>query len=298
MNSQAPKSPQEALNKAIMVITNLRDSLPGKVGKILTCVDEIEQAWENQDLDQFPFNLLYGEIKALANMVASEYDDPDHEIDRRSSAYEQVLNLQHRLRMSIEFIVSSKVYESVERLFHRIDTVLPTKNYAMRDLLSELNTAQISASVRTRLEQAVTKFDHQEYQTVLQECGRAGEALFTLYKEYIVNCGCDGIPSKVGPALEKIRSWLQNSESKDPQGLSLAIRSRIEWLLLYAFEMLHYLRNAASHALEVENNLPKWQSQHRELFTVKPYYARLGLCLTFQIALELQALLEHQDVAI
>ena len=68
----------------MMLIGNLRDSLPGKVGKVLTCMDEIEKSWENQDLGQFPFNLLHGEIKALASLATSEYDDLDQEIDRRS----------------------------------------------------------------------------------------------------------------------------------------------------------------------------------------------------------------------
>lgn len=294
MNPQAPRSPQEALNKAMILIGILRDSLPGKVGKILTCMDEIEKSWDNQDLEQFPFNLLHGEVKALASMVTSEYGDLDHEVDRRSSIYEQVLDLQHRLRMSIEFVVSSRVFESVERQFRRIDAVLPPRNYAMRDLLSELNSARIGPAVRRRLDLASEKFDHQEYQATLQECGQAGEALFALYKEYIAKCGCSGIPTNIGSALARIRKWLEDPESKDSQGACFAPRGRIEWFLLSLFESLHYLRNTASHPLEVESGLPKWQSQRRDLFTEKPDHARLGLCLAFQIALELQALLDYQ----
>lgn len=297
MNPQAPQSPQEALNKAMMLIGNLRDSLPGKVGKVLTCMDEIEKSWENQDLGQFPFNLLHSEVNALASLATSEYDNLDQEIDRRSSIYEQVLNLQHRLRMSIEFVVSSKVFESVERQFRRIDAVLPPRNYALRDLLSELNSSRIGLTIRKRLDAANQKFDRQEYQATLQECGQAGEALFPLFREVLAHCGCSEIPSSIGPSLSHIRAWLANSANRDGQGLCFAPRGRIEWLLLSLFESLHYLRNAVFHPLEVESGLPQWQSQRRELFSEKPDYARLGLCLVLQIAIELQALLDHQEIS-
>lgn len=287
MNPRAPRSPQEALNKAMILIGSLRDSLPGKVGKILTCTDDIQEAWENQDLEQFPFNLLHGEVKALSSMVTSEYDDLEHVVDRRSSIYEQVLDLQHRLRMSIEFVVSSKVFESVEGQLRRIVAVLPPKNYAMRDLLSELDSDRISFAIRKRLDLATQKFDHQEYQAALQECGQAGEALFALYKDLLSQCGCSEIPGNMGSALPRIRAWLADSENKDGQGVCFAPRGRMEWFLLSLFESLHYLRNAASHPLEVESGLPKWQSRHRELFTEKPHHARLGLCLALQIAVEL-----------
>lgn len=297
MNTQAPQSPQEALNKAMILISNLRDSLPGKVGKVLTCMDEIEKCWENQDLGQFPFNLLHSEVKAVASFATSEYDDLDQEIDRRSSIYEQVLNLQHRLCMSIEFVVSSKVFESVERQLRRIDAVLPPKNYALRDLLSELNSGRIGPTIRKRLDVAIQKFDRQEYQAALQECGQAGEALFPLFREVLAHWGCSEIPSSIGPSLSHIRTWLANSVNRDGQGLCFAPRGRIEWLLLSLFESLHYLRNAVSHPLEVESGLPQWQSQRRELFSEKPDYARLGLCLILQIAIELQALLDHQEIS-
>ncbi|RJQ46060.1 MAG: hypothetical protein C4534_03470 [Gaiellales bacterium] len=281
----------------MMLIGNLRDSLPGKAGKILTCTDDIEEAWKNQDLRQFPFNLLHGETKALASMVTSEYDDLDQEIDRRSSIYEQVLNLQHRIRMSIEFVVSSKVFESVERQFRRIDAVLPARNYALHDLLSELNSDRIGLTIRKRLDAANQKFDRQEYQAATQECCQAGEALFALFREVLTRCGCSEIPNSIGPSLSHIRTWLADSANKDGQGFCLAPRGRIEWLLLSLFESLHYLRNAVSHPLEVESGLPKWQSQRRELFSEKPDYARLGLCLALQIAIELQALLDHQEIS-
>ncbi len=60
------------------------------------------------------------------------------------------------------------------------------------------------------------------------------------------------------------------------------------------FESLHYFRNAAAHAPEVEERFSEWQRQRRDLFGVRPEYSRLVLCLTFQVALEMQALLVEQ----
>lgn len=294
MRTDAPRTPQEALSKAMALISSMRDNLPGKAGGILTCMDEITNAWENQDLGQFPFNLLHGEVNALADSVRGEYDDLNQVVDRRSFVYEQVIGLQHRLRMSIEFVVSSKIFESVERRFQRIDEMLPTRNYAMRDLLLELRGAQIGLPIKKRLETAIHRFDRQEYEAALQECGQAGEALFSLYKAYLARFGCGGVPRNMGLAMGRIRRWLEDGEGRDRQGHSLAPRSRLEWFLLSLFESLHYLRNAASHPLEAEKGLPTWQSWRREPFPEKPEYARLGLCLSFQIALELQALLDHE----
>lgn len=289
--------PQEAFHKAAIRISNLRESLPGKVGTILTCLDEIINEWEEKleaDLLQFPFNQLYGQIKALADSVKSEFDDLDQRVDRTSLVYEQVISLYHRFQLSSEFISASKIFEGVERRFQRIDEVLPPKNYAVRELLSELATESIGPAIIKRLETAVHRFDRQEYKAVLQECGQAGEAMFALYKASLSQAGCNEIPSNVGPALDRVRSWLATGENKDKDGLSFARRNRFEWVLLSMFEILHYLRNAASHAPEVEEVLPRWQRRRRESFTEKPEYARLSLCLCFQIALELQVLLDHQ----
>lgn len=297
MNNLAPKTPQEALNKAMILVNNLRENLPGKVGKVLTCMDEIATAWEKQELDQFPFNLLHGEINALAEGIRSEYDDLNQMVDRTSTVYERIIDLQHRLRMSIEFVVSSKIFEGVERRFRRIDQMLPARNYGVRELLSELRAERIGPTIRQRMEAAVQRFDHQEYRVALQESGQAGEALFALYKGHLTQRGCDGISKNTGPALEHIRRWLAESENRDKREYSFSPRGRVEWLLLSMFELLHYLRNAASHALEVEEGLPPWQSQHRALCVEKPEYARLGLCLSFQIALEMQILLDPQGAS-
>jgi hypothetical protein len=243
------KTPQEALLKATGRISNLRSSLPGKVGTILTCLDEIRNDWEGNPklLQQFPLNQLYEQIVALDAAVRSEYDDLEQTVDRRASVYEEILSLYHRFHLSSEFFASSKVLESVERYLERIDTMLPVRNYSVRDLLSELNAHRINPVIKKRLDVALHKFDQQEYQAVLQECGQAGEALFALYKNNLVQCGCNRIPGNMGLALDHIRRWLSENGTEDRQGYSFAPHARIEWFLLSLFESLHYLRNAVSH---------------------------------------------------
>lgn len=296
MTSEVPKTPQEALNKAFILITNLRDNLPCKVGRVLTCMDEIASAWENQELEQFPFNLLHGEVKALGTLIRAGYDDLNQMADRKSSVYDQVISLQHRLRISNEFIVSSKIFEGLEKRFQRIDMVLPVRNYAVRDLLSELDDDYIDSAVKQRLEAAVNCFDRQEYELVLQECGKAGEVLFDLYIDALTECGYSKKQKKMGPALNHVRRWFASGGNIDIEECSLAPSGRIEWFLLHLFEALHFLRNVASHQPKTgeDEKLPRWQRKRRKLFCEKPEYARLSICLGLQIALELQNLLDRQ----
>lgn len=293
--STGPKTPQEALNKAFLLVNRLRDNLPGKAGHVLTCMDEIVAAWENQDLTQFPFNTLQGEVNALKDSAASDYD-LDQQVDRRSSLYEQVVTLEQRVRMSLEFVVSSKIFEGVEQRFRRIDDVLPARNYSVRDLLAHLSSPHIDLPAKHRLERALNLFDRQEYEGVIQECGKFGEAMLTSYRSSLCGYGRDVITNQFGPELEQIRRWLGESKEKDHEGCSLSRRSRIEWFLLHMFEALHYLRNVGAHDLRSEEDLPAWQNHRRRMFGEKSEYARLALCLSFQIAIELQAVLEHQSV--
>lgn len=55
------------------LVRNLRDRLPGKVGLVLTSMDEVESVWEEQDKGQFPFSGLCDEIEALKNTIRGEY---------------------------------------------------------------------------------------------------------------------------------------------------------------------------------------------------------------------------------
>lgn len=281
----------EALSRAVALIQSLRDSLPGKMGRVLVCIDEIREAWREQDLDQFPFKVLGDVVGALEGTARAEYDTPEQEVDRRSRTFDQVVNLDHRLRLSLEFLFTSKVFEGVEQRFKRIDDVLPARNYAVRDLISELKSEYIASPISRRLESAVQHFDRQEYKAALQDCGEAGEALFGIFRRYLSEHGLSVDPKNVGPALEQIRASL-GKDTADAGGYLFRHRSRIEWFLLFMFDTLHYLRNAASHALETEEGPPPWQSRRRGDCVVEPEYTRLGLCLSLQIAVELQALLE------
>lgn len=112
MSAAPPKGQQHALSFARTLIEGLR--FPAKAGKIQVCIDEIEDAWEALDLDQFPINLVYGELVGLGARLRREHDDPDQEIDSTSAVHDEVVALQHRLRMAVEFVVASKVFESVE----------------------------------------------------------------------------------------------------------------------------------------------------------------------------------------
>lgn len=293
--------------------------------------------------------------------------------------------------MSLEFLFSVRIFQSVEKRFRRIDEVLPSRNYSLRDLLSQLRSPRIAATVKRRLGVALDRFDRGEYGYVLQECGETGEVLFASYRQSVGVDGCGGIPSDTRPALEHIRKWLGDGSSTDKQGVPFARRNRIEWFLLSMFEALHYLRNSllsilssarrqlgqhpepspggmvayghgnrhfadgmaiprcsgdakgllrnldsisrgqgprsgvetelqrfqrlttskdgaseliwtvvlrnlSHHAPEVvDGKLPPWQVSRRQDTAEGPDLSRLALSLCFQIALELEALFQHQD---
>jgi hypothetical protein len=277
------------------MITNLRNSFPCRVGKILNCVDEVIEACSKQDREQFPFNLLLGEVDALAGFVRSEYDDLNAEADRRSSAYDLVLSLEHRFRLSIEFIAVNKIFESVEKRYERIDNVLPPRNYSLRELLGNLSIHQLGAGTVRRLESAVNCFDRKQYKSVLRDCGEAGEALFGLYSGQMSRFGCDDTPREQGIAHNCLRKWMSDPRNADKENLPFLPSGRLEWFLLSMFETLHHLRNAVSHPPEADDRLPKWQRQRRALFPETPECARLALNLVFQVAIELQTAMDHWE---
>ncbi len=287
--------PQEALAKAMLLISNLRRSLPCKVGRVLDCSDQMMDALSKEDEGQFPLNLILGEIGALRSSMTSEYDDLESEVGRESFIYELVVSLEHRIRLSMEFIVANKIFESVEARFVRIDGVLPSRNYSLRELLSQLPFDLIGVRNRQRLESALDHFDQQEYKAAVRETGEAGEAIFGLYKRCFEQVGCTEIPENEGPAVGRIRQWMADPKNLDCRASPLVSRGRIEWFLLSMFETLHYLRNAAAHPMEIGTGIPEWQARRRAAVLESPECARLGLCLVFQIALELAVILEHQE---
>jgi hypothetical protein len=297
MNGEGSKTPQEALLKAIVQMKNLRDSFPCKVGAIRTCLNVIRNDWEENprlDLQQFPFSQLYTQVQVLDDIVRNAYEDDDQKVERSSPEYEEVLNLYHRFHLSSEFFTSIKVFDGIEKHLERINTVLPVRNWAIRELLSDFNANHLPLSIRRSLDSALHKFDRQEYKEVLRECREAGESLLSLYVKNLKRHGCPEAASDMGPTLSLVRKWLTGNQENDGQGHSLAPRARMEWFLLSLFETLLYLGNAGSHTRDGESQLPKWQRERRTTLVEKPEGARLILCVSFQIALELLALLDHQ----
>ncbi len=287
----------EALVKATISVANLRHSFPCKAGKILNCTDEVIDAFRERNKEHFPFNLLLSEVDALAGIVRSEYDDLDLEVNRQDSAYELVLSLEHRFRLSLEFIATSKLFESVEKRYERIDKVLqvlPSRNYSLRELLLALSAQGVSSVTILRLESAINSFDREDYKSALRDCTEAGEAVFALYKGRMKGFGCDDIPREQGLALRCIRNWMLNPKNSDNETVSFAPSGRSEWFLLSMFETLHYLRNAVSHPSDTDDRLPEWQRQRRGRFPETLECARLGLNLVLRIVLEFQLLLDHQ----
>jgi hypothetical protein len=294
------KSPQAALAKAFTLVSNLRATLPCKAGKVLTCTDEVADALKEQDATQFPFSVLLAEVEALRGAMRADYDDYDLEVDRRSFAYEMILSLEHRFRLSMELYVANIIFQGVEERYKRIEEALPARSYSLREALSALPAEQIEAAIRQKLQLVLDRYDGQDYKLALREAGEVGETLFALYKQRFKSLGCDQIPRELGPALKHLRKWMSDAGKTDGQGVGIAASGRIEWFLLSMFEVLHYLRNAVSHPSETDDErIPGWQSQRRANFPKTPDCARLALCLTFQIALELSALMTYgraQDV--
>lgn len=266
MTPEYPRTPLQALNMVNVEVDRLTAGFPAKSGKILSSLDEMSRLLEKHR-EQFPLNRVVEEVDAMRDQISNEYDDPNCEIDRRSSVYEQVVGLRHRVAFSMEFFAASKIFESVERKFERIDSVLPTQNYGVRQLLAHLPVDRIGGlPTKRRLEAALNHFERQEYKLALREIGEAGEALFTFYKSCFSRSGCNEVPREDGPALLHIRRWMLDAKSVDQEGFSFGPSGRTEWFLLSMFETLHYLRNAVSHPSETDDRLPKWQCQRRALF--------------------------------
>jgi CRISPR-associated endonuclease/helicase Cas3 len=265
----ARRSPLEALSKAMVHITHLRSSFPCKAWKILSCMDEVLDAFKEQDKEQFPFYLLFSEVDALASAVRNEYDDMDTEVDRQDSAFELVLSLDHRVRFSLEFIVINKVFESVERRYERIDTVLPPENYSLRGLLATISAQDIGALTMQRIESSINSFDRTDYKSALRDSAEAGEALFALYRQRMRGLGCDAGQKEQGSALGCIRKWMSDPKNADTEGVPFARSGRIEWFLLLMFETLHYLRNAVSHPSLGDGRTPSEMAM-RAARTVSP----------------------------
>jgi hypothetical protein len=296
MSIEPPKSHHEALQQAMLEIGNLRKRMPGiNAGEVLDVLDQTENIWSKQDLDQFPFNILIREINTIKAEVREAYaDELNLTVERRSSVFDQVVDLDHRVRIYSELVIVDPIYRGLEKRLQRIEGVLPSRNYAFRDVLGDVHPS-FHPDLRKRLEVALGHFEREEYESSITECGKAEGILFPLFKGFLANFGISGVPSQIGAAISKIREILKAKQDTD--GLSLSKSSRLEILVLSMFETLHYFRNLGAHdrAEETaEEKLPEWQVNRRLSFTQRPECARLVLILTLQIALELRALLDHQ----
>jgi hypothetical protein len=296
MSIEPPKSSQEALHQAILEIGNLRKRMPGaKSGEVLSVFDKVEEVWSKQDMEQFPFNILAKEINTIKIEMRETYGDGlDLEVGRRSPIFDQVVDLDHRIRIYSELVAFNPIYSGLDKRLQRLDGVLPPRNYSLKDLLSDLRPS-FDPSLRKRLETALGHFEREEYETSIAECGKAEGILFSHFRKLLAGFEIIGLSTSTGPALRQICKMLESRQDGD--GFSLSKSGRLELFVLSMFETLHYLRNLGAHdrAEEVvEEKLPNWQVRWRELFTQKPEYARLALALTIQIATELQVLIDHQ----
>jgi hypothetical protein len=297
MAVEAPKSSRDALHHAMLEIGNLRRRMPGaKAAEILSAFEKVEDLWDKQDIGRYPFNVLSGEMNTIKVELRELYDgELDSEVTRQSPVFDQLADFDHRIRIYNEWVVSDPIYIGLEKRLQRIDEMLPVRNYAVGNLLGELRTS-FDPYLKQRLNGALGQFCREEYELVIGSCGKAEGALFFQFRKLLENLGIGRLSPQIGPAIGQIREMFRSRP--DANGLALAKSGRLENLVLSMFEMLHYFRNLSAHDRTeeaVEEKLPRWQVERREFFIQKPEYARLVLMLTFQIALELQALVDHQE---
>lgn len=299
MTIEPPKSPQEALHQASLEIGILTRRMPGaKAGEVLAEFEKIELIWSKQDLEQFPFNVLTKEMNAIKAETHDFYGgELDLAVERNSPVFHQIFSLDQRIRIYSELVVLDPVYRGLDKRLQRIEDILPPRNYAIRESLTDLRPS-FDPGFMKRLDTALDHFGKEQYESVITECGKAEEILFTRFKAFLAMLGITGLSTNTGHAISEIRGHFKSRQDAD--GLALSKSGRLECLVLSMFETLHYFRNLGAHdraAEVIEDKLPRWQVQRRECFAQRPDCARLALLLTIQIALELQALLDHQGIS-
>jgi hypothetical protein len=298
MALEPPTSPREALHQATLEIGNLRRRLLGaKAGQVLTVLDKIDDIWSKQDPEQFPFNILREDIDTIRAELREAYGDGlDLTVEKVSPVFDRVVDLDHRSRIYTELAVFNPIYRGLERRLQRIEDVLPSRNYAFRDLLGEVRPS-LHPDLRKRLDAACKHFEREEYESAITECGKAEGILFSLFRGCLAHLGIGEPPNEIGRAIGSVRDTLKSTQ--DGEGLSLGKSGRLELLVLAMFEVLHYFRNLGAHDRAEEaaqEKLPGWQVQRRASLSDRPEYARLALVLALQIAIELQAVLDHQEL--
>jgi hypothetical protein len=297
MSVDPPVSSQEALHRAMLETSNLRRRLAAaRAGEVLDAFDRVEEIWGKQDEEQFPFSILMKDICDIKATVREAFGgELELPVDWRSPVYDQVVEFDQKIRICSGLMMVNPVYSGLEKRLQRIEEVLPPRSYAFRDLLDDLRPS-FDLNLKQRLEAALRYFGSAQYELTITECGKAEGILFPAFKKILEASGITELPSNTGNAIGSI--FRNFASHKDSAGLVILNSARLEFFLLSMFQTLHYFRNLGSHdrAEEVDGSkLPGWQVQRREYFTQRPEYARLTLGLTIQIALELQALLDHQN---
>jgi hypothetical protein len=297
MSIDPPVSSQEALHRAMLETSNLRRRLPAaKAGEVLDGFDRVEEIWAKQDEEQFPFSILIKDISDIKATVQEAFrGELDLPVDWRSPVYDQVVEFDQKIRIYSDLMMVNPVYSGLEKRLQRLEEVLPPRSYALRELLDDLRPS-FDLNLKQRLEAALRHFGSAQYELTITECGKSEGILFSTFKKCLETLGITGLPSNAGNAIGYV--FRNFASHKDTAGLVILNSARFEFFVLSMFQTLHYFRNLGSHdrAEEVDGSkLPGWQVQRREYFTQRPEYARLTLGLTIQIALELQALLDHQD---
>jgi hypothetical protein len=253
-----------------------------------------EDCQEPRPAEQWPFSLLRRDIEAITTEVREAYSDAlDLAVDDRSPVFDGVIDLDHRTRIYSEVMVSNPAYAGLEERLQRIEEVLPSRNYALRELFREVRQS-IPADLAKRLETAFARFERGEYESTISECGMAESILFPMFRELLMGLGVGELRGDIGPAIGRIRKAAE--AKRDGEGFSLSKSGRLEMFVLSMFEVLHYLRNLCHHDRAEEmlrGELPGWQIRRRATFGEMPEYARLALCLALQIAVELHELRAH-----
>ncbi|MGH9823957.1 MAG: hypothetical protein ACREDR_11980 [Blastocatellia bacterium] len=264
----------------------MRSRLPGaKAGEILDCLDRIELTWEKQPVNGFPFDTLMAQLEAIRlELTDCFHGDLDQRVTRDSAVFEQLLDFSVGMRIYNQMSLTIPVYQGIEERLHRLELVLPPKNFAIEAALNQLPDG--FQRIRQLLEGAVGNFRAEQYEWVLRDCGRAEDLLFVKFTDFLARYGIGPIPDRVGVAIDRVRASIR--EGIDPEGFKLGLSERLERLVLSMFECTHYFRNLEAHPVnEGQTRLPKWQAQRRARCVNEAEYARLALFLSIQIALEL-----------
>jgi len=289
----------EDISSAIVKIQELIDNLPLKAYRVSQYLHDIAEA-VGVSLDEPPLmdrgiiiSKIWQGLKSINDSLEAEYSqDTDETIGRRSTIYPRLLEFSTRLKVYQEAIISNEIFQSMEKRFKRIDSILPTIHYDFRSEVAEIQKSLLDPEIVSDIGRAVQKFEKDEFDDVIYKCGKVNEAIALKFKQHLINTF--EIPlsqTKVSPLIDEIKARLENNVDKN--GLSLGVKKRLEWFLWSLIQTVHFLRNIAMHSREGNNDLPEWMKIYRNLIYKKVEYARLALVCTIRAARELQELIRN-----